>query len=74
MWSEACAIHWAVSIIGAKFLGGCSGINGIRGARLDYDDWNLQRWLGDEMFHYMFKVSMQAQNSTGRFGERTCSG
>ena len=39
-----------------KFLGGCSGFNGtlcIRGAKTDYDDWELEGWSGEEVFGLM---------------------
>ena len=48
-----------VKLSRGRFLGGCSGCNGtlcIRGAKQDYDDWNLEGWGGEEFFKYMSKV------------------
>lgn len=42
-----------------RFLGGSSGCNGtlcIRGAKQDYDDWELEGWSGEEFFAAMRKV------------------
>ena len=35
-----------------RFLGGSSGCNGalcIRGSHLDYDDWGIEGWSGEQM-------------------------
>ena len=48
-----------VKLSRGKFLGGSSGVNGtlcIRGAKQDYDDWELDGWSGGEMFEYMRKA------------------
>jgi len=42
-----------------RFLGGSSGVNGtlcIRGAKQDYDDWDLPGWSGEEFFAAMRKA------------------
>ena len=47
-----------VKVTRGRFLGGSSGVNGtlcIRGAKQDYDDWNLPGWSGEEFFAAMRK-------------------
>ncbi|KAJ5725200.1 uncharacterized protein N7483_006557 [Penicillium malachiteum] len=47
-----------VKLSRGRFLGGSSGCNGtlcIRGAKQDYDDWELEGWGGEEFFKYMRK-------------------
>ncbi|VUC25640.1 unnamed protein product [Clonostachys rosea] len=42
-----------------KFLGGTSGCNGtviVKGSKLDYDDWGVEGWGGEEFFRYMQKA------------------
>lgn len=49
-----------VKVSRGRFLGGSSGVNGtlcIRGCKMDYDDWGLEGWSGEEMMRYMSKVS-----------------
>lgn len=48
-----------VKLSRGKYLGGCSGCNGtlcIRGSKLDFDDWQLEGWSGEEFFAYMKKA------------------
>jgi choline dehydrogenase-like flavoprotein len=48
-----------INLSRGRFLGGSSGVNGtlcIRGAKQDYDDWNLPGWSGDEFFAAMRKA------------------
>ncbi|KAH1295371.1 hypothetical protein KXV89_006930, partial [Aspergillus fumigatus] len=48
-----------VKLSRGRFLGGSSGCNGtlcIRGAKQDYDDWELEGWSGEEFFAAMRKA------------------
>lgn len=56
-----------VKLSRGRFLGGSSGCNGtlcIRGAKQDYDDWQLEGWSGEEFFKYMSKVCPTLELST----------
>ncbi|KPI35277.1 Oxygen-dependent choline dehydrogenase [Cyphellophora attinorum] len=53
------ALDMSVFAMTLKVLGGSSAMNGsyaVRGPKLDYDDWDLPGWSGDEVYRYMSKA------------------